>query len=72
MDMARSIATETEKLVIKAIEEYINFHSHELDSTEIFKGSDESAYFALDCYRNRLIEEVWPRQDVATYSKKKG
>lgn len=48
---------ETEKLVIKAIEEYLNNHEYELTNKEISKMT--SAYYLLDLYKNGLIEKVW-------------
>lgn len=48
---------ETEKLVIKAIEDFLNSNEYKLSYTEITNLT--SAYYLLDIYKNELIEKVY-------------
>lgn len=48
---------ETEKLVINAIEEYLNNHENRLMGTEI--NNMTSAYCLLDAYKEELIKRVY-------------
>lgn len=48
---------ETEKLVIKAIKDFLNSNEYKLSYTEITNLT--SAYYLLDIYKNELIEKVY-------------
>ena len=48
---------ETEKLVINAIEEYLNTHEYELMAKEVTNMT--SAYLLIDTYKNELIDRVY-------------
>jgi len=51
---------ETEKLVIKAIEHYLNSYQYELDRKII--SPQTSAYFLLDRYKDTLIERIYKKE----------
>lgn len=50
---------ETEKLVIKAIENYLNSNQYELDRKII--SAETSAYYLLDRYKDMLIDRVYKK-----------
>lgn len=50
---------ETEKLVIKAIENYLNSNQYELDRKII--SAQTSAYYLLDRYKDMLIDRVYKK-----------
>ena len=52
---------ETEKLVIKAIENYLNSHQYELDRKII--SPETSAYLLLDTYKNMLIKRIYKKEE---------
>lgn len=58
--MTKEEERETKKLVIQALEEFLNKHGYELDHKNIAPAT--SAYFARDHYKDDLINEVWPRK----------
>lgn len=52
---------ETEKLVIKAIENYLNSNQYELDRKII--SAQTSAYYLLDRYKDMLIDRVYKKEE---------